>query len=62
MKERNIKLVKSEAKRFLECLSAAEAKVTRYGDVAYYRGIESAAAKRASMDLTRALAKLRSAG
>ena len=50
----------TEARRFLRLADKARMKLINTNDMAYITGsIETAAAKRSSMDLTRSLAELR---
>jgi hypothetical protein len=62
MNTRAIKTAKAEAKRFLNRVREYEVKtstVTSYDDASMYAPAQSGALRRASLDLTRALAAMR---
>ena len=62
MNTKTLKAAKAEAKRFLDAVSAFEKAEAEKAEHYYSTPRQSGAVKRASMDLTRALADLRRAG
>ena len=63
MTKKTLKIAKREAKRFLERVQALEDRIAEDTPLFALIGcVETAAVKRASMDLTRALAELRKSG
>lgn len=62
MNDVTLKAAKIEAKRFLDRVAEMELRLKERGGTEFFGCAESGAVRRASMDLTRALARLRLRG